>query len=61
MAPLAFVALYKMVSFVAVYAKVCSWLNKVLCDRRLGAKLRVAENRCVLHNYINSRNIYSYI
>ena len=33
-----------------VYKKVCSLLNKVRSDVHLGARLRVAENRCVLFN-----------
>ena len=41
-------------------------MNKVLSDERLGAKLRVAENQCVIfdsftHIYMYIYNIYIYI
>ena len=43
-----------------MYKKVCSQLNKVLSDERLGAKLRVTKNRCVLFyplTHVNDRFI----
>ena len=36
-------------------------MNKVLSDERLGAKLRVIENRCVLFNSLTYVYIYIYI
>ena len=36
-------------------------MNKVLSDERLGAKLRVTENRCVLFNSLTYVYIYIYI
>ena len=36
-------------------------MNKVLSDERLGAKLRVTENRCVLFDSLNYIYIYIYI
>ena len=36
-------------------------LNKVLSDERLGAKLRVTENRCVIFNRSTYVYIYIYI
>ena len=35
-------------------------MNKVLSDERLGAKLRVTENRCVLFNSLTYIYIYIY-
>ena len=36
-------------------------MNKVLSDERLGAKLRVTENRCVLFNSLTYVYIYIYV
>ena len=36
-------------------------MNKVLSDERLGAKLRVTENRCVIFNHSTYVYIYIYI
>ena len=36
-------------------------MNKVLSDERLGAKLRVTENRCVLFNSLTYVYIYIYM
>ena len=36
-------------------------MNKVLSDERLGAKLRVTENRCVLFNSLTCVYIYIYV
>ena len=36
-------------------------MNKVRSDERLGAKLRVTENRCVLFNSLTYIYIYIYI
>ena len=36
-------------------------MNKVLSDERLGAKLRVTENRCVLFDSFTYLYIYIYI
>ena len=36
-------------------------MNKVLSDERLGTKLRVTENRCVLSNSLTYVYIYIYI
>ena len=44
-----------------VYKEVCSSLNEVLSDERLGAKVRVTENRCVLFNSLTYVYIYIYI
>ena len=41
-----------------VYKEVCSSLNEVLSDERLGAKVRVTENRCVLFNSLTYVYIY---
>ena len=40
---------------------VCIYMNKVLSDERLGTKLRVTENRCVLSNSLTYVYIYIYI
>ena len=37
-----------------LYNEVCSSLKKVLSDERLGAKLRVTENRCVTGSWSSS-------
>ena len=36
-------------------------MNKVLSDERLGAKVRVTENRCVLFDSFTYIYIYTYI
>ena len=43
------------------FVLVRSSLNKVLSDERLGAKLRVTENRCVLFNSLTYVYVYMYI